>query len=500
MSKHPAHERDEQILDLLDGGLPDEGQARLRGWLDASPEHWDRFVQLSFIHRQIADQLNSQRSSDGVRLEALQAVPVEDQLPPIHIESDALTKKKVVSALAYVVGQALTPGRLVMIGSVAAALLLAATLVVVLSGGEPTSGSRNIVQGPAGPDATPLIPAKTVATLTALHNAQWSERALAHGEPLKAGDRLTLTAGFAEITTGRGAVAILEAPATIELIDSPNALRLIAGKLVGICETESSKGFLVRTPHMDITDLGTRFGVDATSLATEVHVFEGEVQALRPDAPVGTEPTPLTAHQSARTSASTDVIVSIDHHAEIFAALLPTPIQLPGTGFGLRVGQPDPSWQIIAIDGQPLESPQTVRVDDRSKYVDLVPNDPERSQWLSWNPRIVQDHVCTFRTTVTLPDGIDPATARIEMRYYADAQVQAIRVNGNRRVLETCPTIFGTWEEHTAHITEYLKTGDNIIALDVANLQPTPGQGAGLVGLKLEWRLIAQTDWRQPAE
>jgi len=36
---------------------------------------------------------------------------------------------------------------------------------------------------------------------------------------------------------------------------------------------------LVRTPHMDITDLGTRFGVDATHAdRTEVHVSRGEVR------------------------------------------------------------------------------------------------------------------------------------------------------------------------------------------------------------------------------
>ena len=161
----------------------------------------------------------------------------------------------------------------------------------------------------------------TVATLTAEHNAVWAEGASAPGSPLRAGQRLTLTAGFAEITTNDGAIAILQAPATIELTDHDNAIRLHTGKLVGICETESSKGFLVRTPHMDITDLGTRFGIDADADATEVHVFEGEVEAHRPDASTDTQPMRFVANQSARTSADTDTITRIDHDTDRFAAV-----------------------------------------------------------------------------------------------------------------------------------------------------------------------------------
>ena len=133
-----------------------------------------------------------------------------------------------------------------------------------------------------------------VATLTAEHDAVWDRRP---GEDLFAGQRFTLTQGLAEITTNRSAIAVIEAPATIELIND-NAIRLHAGKLVGICETESSKGFLVRTPHMDITDMGTRFGVDATQTdATSVHVLQGEVEVVGVSASGETakEPKRLTA-------------------------------------------------------------------------------------------------------------------------------------------------------------------------------------------------------------
>lgn len=156
----------------------------------------------------------------------------------------------------------------------AAAVLLGAALFFALSGSDPPTPGMPA----ASTESTPRGPAATspVATLTAEYDAVWERRP---GEDLLIGQRFTLIDGFAEITTARGAVAILEAPATIELLDNDNALRLHTGKLVGICETPSSKGFLVRTKHMDITDLGTRFGVDATRVdAIEAHVIEGEIE------------------------------------------------------------------------------------------------------------------------------------------------------------------------------------------------------------------------------
>ena len=154
----------------------------------------------------------------------------------------------------------------------AACLMIAVTLTLVLITGS-SNPNPTAQQNDTNPTTLRTTPATNpVATLTATHNAVWtssqaegasapgSSGSLTPGSNLYPNQRLTLTAGFAEITTKRGAVAILEAPATIELLDNNNALRLHTGKLVGICETASSKGFVVRTPHMDITDLGTRFG------------------------------------------------------------------------------------------------------------------------------------------------------------------------------------------------------------------------------------------------
>ncbi|MEM6507348.1 MAG: FecR domain-containing protein [Planctomycetota bacterium] len=196
-------------------------------------------------------------------------------------QADGLTLRATASAASYLVRTQIMKHRL-MIGSVAAMLMVGAVFALVLmSGPDETRPTPNTAVAPAGQADKPVV-----ATLTEVNEARWRDTAGAVtprvGDQLHAGHELTLTHGLATITTKRGAIAIIEAPATIELIDHDNAIRLQHGKLLGICETPSSKGFLVRTPHMDITDLGTRFGVDANHLVSEVHVFEGSVQATQP--------------------------------------------------------------------------------------------------------------------------------------------------------------------------------------------------------------------------
>ncbi|MEM6260294.1 MAG: FecR domain-containing protein [Planctomycetota bacterium] len=184
-----------------------------------------------------------------------------------------------------------TPKRIAVLASAAAVLLGVVITAVLLSGPD---DDRTIVEAPgntsdpAAPGPVEPAQANIVATLTAEREAAWStnsaEGASAPGAQLRAGQTLTLTQGFAEITTARGAVAVIEAPTTIEFTNNDNAIELRSGKLIGVCENKSSKGFLVRTPHMDVTDLGTRFGITVdTSNGSVVQVFEGSVAVTQPD-------------------------------------------------------------------------------------------------------------------------------------------------------------------------------------------------------------------------
>ena len=286
----------ELIVRYIDANVSDEELAELRDALKQSDAARDLFVQWGLQAQSLAEALVPQysESDEPISFEQLAEMEANAQaelvdldprkrgrdaaaIKPAH-RSPSLAMKDLRSASSYLLRHALTSRPV--LGSAIAALLLLA-LILFNPFGNNTPAPQDIADNsstkPAA-SAQPTPRGSAVATLTATHNAQWAERASAPGSEFKAGDRLTLTAGFAEITTNRGAVAILEAPATVELLNNDNAIRLHAGKLVGICETESSKGFLVRTPHMDITDLGTEFGVHVEDNKVTATVFTGEIE------------------------------------------------------------------------------------------------------------------------------------------------------------------------------------------------------------------------------
>lgn len=157
----------------------------------------------------------------------------------------------------------------------AAVMLLAAVLVLTQLGSEP-----ELAVDP--PRVDPPV-AAVVATLTGERHAVWRAESgtllPAVGDGLVEGRRLSLVEGFAEIRTNRGAAVILEGPASIEFFADDNMVYLHDGRLVGRCETPSSKGFVVKTDRAIVTDLGTEFGVAVTPEgATQAAVFTGEIE------------------------------------------------------------------------------------------------------------------------------------------------------------------------------------------------------------------------------
>jgi ferric-dicitrate binding protein FerR (iron transport regulator) len=288
-------------------------------------------------------------------------------------EDDAMSGRELVYFAGSVLRKTFTSKRAVQAYATAAVLLLAAMLFFVFAGNDPSPDAPLAGQGTADelePNTTSPSVLPVVATLTAEHDAVWDRHP---GRDLHAGQRFTLTTGFAEITTKAGAVAILEAPVTIETLDSRNAIRLFDGKLVGICETDSSKGFTVRTPHMNVTDLGTRFGVDASLPdASEVHVLEGSVLVTRADhVDQSVRPSQrLITGQSARASKNDAEIVSIEYDANRFVTN-PSDAQfnapaVPAAEAGTSVS----SSVSVDADGN-----ITVQINDDSRTFQLVEGD-----------------------------------------------------------------------------------------------------------------------------
>ncbi|HAV60740.1 MAG TPA: hypothetical protein DCY13_00045 [Verrucomicrobiales bacterium] len=122
-----------------------------------------------------------------------------------------------------------------------------------------------------------------VATLTRMVDASWDtaeEDAPQPGELLAPG-WLHLREGLVQIDFFNGAHVIIEGPAEFEIISAGEML-LKTGRLTGNCPPQA-RTFKVRSPQMDVVDLGTSFGFNVqTNGSAEVHVFDGKVEVSRP--------------------------------------------------------------------------------------------------------------------------------------------------------------------------------------------------------------------------
>ena len=471
-----------QLIDAyLDGTLSGEQQQQLEDDLVNDPRYADAFAATAMIDVLLSERFERDTIAKSMRLSTGDFLGEQDvqvlqqgynnakdeddglELPPIHIDSSRpLTRKVYASALSYVVRHTFTPKRVAVLAS-AAVLLLGVVLGILLMGGpEPQD---QIVETPELRDTDP----KAVATLTAEHGAVWDRRP---GQDLYAGQRFTLTAGFAEITTHRGAVATLEAPATFELIDNNNAIRLHAGKLVGVCEIDSAKGFLVRTPHVDVVDIGTRFEVVLSDdQGTRISVQEGVVS---------TSPANGTDQHANRLLRENQFMkISLDGRSSNAYEWVHqiTDIKPISTGHDIESGERDPQWKLL--DGED-ERPLFVMPHNGTVW---LKGDPTTSQWLS--PSVGGEthplDVFTFATTLALPEGTQPDTARVRLRYLADDALEAVWVNG-KRVASDLPLPrpdlddvdhkqYQTWS--TLELTEGFRVGSNDIRFDVRNKKHT---------------------------
>lgn len=148
-------------------------------------------------------------------------------------------------------------------------LALAAVLVLLLFGGWLLShglfGNRR--------GAT----SRAVAMLNRVVNARWNpaDPVPRLGAPLEPG-RLRLESGLAQIVFYNGARVVVEGPAELRLVSSTDAV-LAAGKLTADVPPQA-RGFRVVSPRLDVTDLGTSFGLHIAGGRSELHVFEGHVE------------------------------------------------------------------------------------------------------------------------------------------------------------------------------------------------------------------------------
>ena len=118
----------------------------------------------------------------------------------------------------------------------------------------------------------------TVATLVRAQQCQWAGSSLptVEGARLKPG-MLDLIEGLAVLRFDSGAELVLEAPATVEVIDGMNC-KLRRGTLVAEVPPQA-KGFSIDTKDAKVIDWGTKFGLSAGEDGKYlVQVLEGLVE------------------------------------------------------------------------------------------------------------------------------------------------------------------------------------------------------------------------------
>lgn len=118
-----------------------------------------------------------------------------------------------------------------------------------------------------------------VALLKNTAHAVWRTGFAPAGNSLPAG-RVCLDEGLAEIEFGCGAVAVLNAPVDVELLQVDKVFLHSGQMLVRVPHDGRAAGFRVETPSSQLVDLGTEFGVEVQGGgASLLQVYEGEVLA-----------------------------------------------------------------------------------------------------------------------------------------------------------------------------------------------------------------------------
>lgn len=139
-------------------------------------------------------------------------------------------------------------------------------------------------------------PANVVAMILQGKNAQWSEESqkFIRGDAIIGGP-IQLVDGMVKLALGNGSTALLEAPSTLNFSHNGDVI-LVEGRLTGSSNNQPGRGLRVQTPHADIVDVGTEFGVKVEEDGTtNTHVFDGKAEL-----------TPLKAGEQPRASDSID--------------------------------------------------------------------------------------------------------------------------------------------------------------------------------------------------
>lgn len=359
----------------LDGELSGEDVSALQGWLRADPANADAFVRRMIDHQRLhelsavepmvlaAEELelidapgaaplggvHSPNEGSGELLrdllameqgqEAAQPVDLtqrllEERLADRRAKAQSQQRHRAADGQGHGPRAIIIPKSVVWL-SVAAALGLLASVVWFNQPEKTSPTTPPITQQPA-PQQAPAQPARPVrvATVTGALDAR-----LADGRAVTPGtfvynQPFDLAQGILQLQLTSGVTLTLEGPARL----SPTSdmfVSLDAGKVVGLVP-ENAHGFLVRTPTMDVVDLGTEFGIEVDAQrGSAVHVLDGSVRLEPGRYAQRFEP----------------VIAEVGHALTVADEGTPTPIDTTPTAFYREVPS---AYERLVRDARPL--------------------------------------------------------------------------------------------------------------------------------------------------
>jgi hypothetical protein len=231
------------ISRYLDGELTDDEREQLARALERDSASLDELVYDGFIHSQLIDWMNQQRTPELASLAESSVAATPTTRRAARAQTDISAHRSRVWS----------PG------------ILAATLLVAAS-----ISIAGYVYA-----TRPVI----VGQLTQATGSRWDDTnaGLGVGSLLQDGQELKLENGTALVTFSSGAQLLLEAPAALRL-DSAMEVHLYSGRVAARVPT-TARDFTVTSSLARFVDLGTAFTLNLVAdKSFELHVFEGLVE------------------------------------------------------------------------------------------------------------------------------------------------------------------------------------------------------------------------------
>jgi ferric-dicitrate binding protein FerR (iron transport regulator) len=285
--------------DYLSGLLDEAGVAELEGLLRADGEARRYFVRYAALHTDLHLEARARHAAERALGRLAQDRPSPSDQPRAPARGE---RKPPAGARGWLSLKA---------AAVAAGVLLAVAAGWWLVAGRPPRG--------AGREPS-------VAWLVNAQNCKWAADVAPAGD-LRAGTVLALERGLAEVRFECGARAVLEGPASLELLSGKSA-RLLRGRLTARAAGPAA-GFEVLSPQGKVIDRGTEFGVAVSEGGTtEVYVFEGRVEARPADAPAGGTVS-LARDQAARIAGGKVTLTPKPDGGAFVRQIVPPPVIVP---------------------------------------------------------------------------------------------------------------------------------------------------------------------------